>query len=81
MNDPMILALKSMSPDEIEVLREHTTLSDAGFNDEEIEGMMKEGYEIFQRAASHLQETYWELMKEHDRKSRGCPNVQCPDMR
>ena len=66
--DPMIMALKSMSPDEIEVLREYTELSDVGFNDEEIEGMMKEGYDHFLLTKVHFEEKYRELVKNHAEK-------------
>ena len=58
--DPIIVALKGLTSDEIEVMREYTELCDAGFDVEDIKGMMQGGYDFF------LNERYDVLL--HDRK-------------
>jgi len=69
-NDPLLVSLQSLSQDDIDKLLEVNEMQEAGFSDIDIEGMLKEGFEVYLAAKERLIAKYDSLLKEKYRKDR-----------
>ena len=69
-NEPLLIALGELSQEEIDRLLEVNTMQEAGFSDDEIAGMLKEGFDVYLAAKERLIEKYDALLKEKYRKDR-----------
>jgi hypothetical protein len=56
--DIVELVLSSLEDEDLELLHEHATLRETGFNEDQIAIMMGDRYKRFQKAVTHFQDGY-----------------------
>lgn len=59
--DIVELVLASLSDIDLELLHEHATLRESGFDEDQIAVMMGDRYERFQKAKAYFQKAYQEI--------------------
>lgn len=69
--DIVELVLASLSDIDLELLHEHATLRETGFDEDQIAVMMADRYKQFQKAVTHFQEGYETVLDAFKQKGNG----------